>query len=84
MVATLPILKNGCCWQVGNGESIKAYFDKWIPKCPANRILQWGQDADREMLVLELIDAELNWWRCDTLIMKKFVQKRLLLSAKFH
>ena len=25
MVAALPILKSGCCWRVGNGESIKVY-----------------------------------------------------------
>ena len=56
---------------MGNGESIKVYLDKWIPKCPANRILQWGQHADREMLVSEFIDVELNWWRRD-IIMEKF------------
>ena len=68
---------------MGNGESINVYLDKRIPKCPTNRILQWGQDVDREMLVSEFIDAELNWWRRDT-IMENFVLRRLLLSAKFH
>ena len=42
MIVALPILKSGCCWRVGNGESLKVYLDKWLPKCPPNRILQWG------------------------------------------
>ena len=81
MVAALPILKNKCCWRVGNGESIKVYLDKWIPKCLANRILQRGQDADRMMLVSELIDAELKWWRRDT-IMEKFCAEEATAICK--
>ena len=60
MVAKLPILKSGCCWRVGNGESIKVYLDKWIPNCPTNRILHQGHDVDKEIMVSELIDADLH------------------------
>ncbi|XP_075645487.1 uncharacterized protein LOC142616545 [Castanea sativa] len=81
MVAALPILKNGCCWRVGNGESIKVYLDKWIPKCLANRILHWGQDADREMLVSEFIHTKLNGWRCDT-ILEKFCEEEATAICK--
>ena len=59
---------------MGNGESIKVYLDKWIPNCPANRILHQGHDVDIEMLVLELIDANLHWWRHDV-IMEKFCRE---------
>ena len=81
MVAALPILKRECCWRVGNGKSIKVYLDKWIPKCPANRILQQGHDANREMLVLELIDVDLNWWRRD-IIMEKFCREEAATICK--
>ena len=81
MVVALPILNNGCCWRVGNGESIKVYLDKWIPKCPANRILHWGQDADREMLVSELIDTKLHGWRRDT-ILEKFGVEEVVAICK--
>ncbi|XP_075650170.1 uncharacterized protein LOC142620730 [Castanea sativa] len=81
MVVALPVLKNRCGWRVGNGESIKVYLDKWIPKCSANRILHWGQDADREMLVSELIDTELNGWRCDT-ILEKFCEEKATAICK--
>ena len=39
MVATLPILKSGCCWRVGNGVPIRVHKDKWIPNYPAHKIL---------------------------------------------
>ena len=81
MVTALPILKSGSCWRMGNGESIKVYLDKWIPKCPANRILQWGQHVDREMLVSKLIDVELNWWRRD-IIMENFCTEEAAAICK--
>ena len=39
MMATMPILSSGCCWRVGNGESIEVTTDKWIPNYPLNKIL---------------------------------------------
>lgn len=74
IVAALPILKNGSCWHVGNGESIKIYVDKWISNYPANRVLHQGQDVEREMMVSEHIDADLYGWRRDV-IMEKFCRE---------
>ena len=76
MVVALPILKSGYCWRVGNGESIKVYLDKWIPNSPANRILHQGHDVDREMMVSELIDDELHWWR-QYVIMERFCREEV-------
>ena len=73
-LAALPILKSGCCWRVRNGESIKVYLDKWLPNYPTNKILHQRHDVDREMLVSELIDADLHWWRHDV-IMENFCRK---------
>ena len=39
MMATMPILRSGCYWRVGNGESIEVTMDKWIPNYPSNKIL---------------------------------------------
>ncbi|KAL0004903.1 hypothetical protein SO802_012464 [Lithocarpus litseifolius] len=88
MVAALPILKSGSCWRVGNGESIKVYVDKWILNCPANRVLYQGQDVEREMMVSELIDADLHGWRRDVII-EKFCREevdaicRISLSRRY-
>ena len=39
IMAAPHILKNGCCWRVGNGYSIRVHEDRWIPNHPTNKIL---------------------------------------------
>ena len=39
IMAAMPILKQGCCWRVGNGSSIRVKLDKWIANQPANKVL---------------------------------------------
>ena len=38
-MATMPILKSGCYWRVGNGEDIRVRKEKWIPNYPSNKVL---------------------------------------------
>ena len=62
-MATMPILQSGHCWRVGNGVSINALKDKWLPNFPTNKVLNPIQDNWDELLVSELINLELNAWR---------------------
>ena len=62
MVA-MPILQSGNCWRVGNGVSINALKDKWLPNFPTNKVLNPIQDNWDELMVSELINPELNAWR---------------------
>ena len=60
MMAALPILRSGCCWRVGNGESIDATNDKWIPNYPSNKLLQSVNDMEEGWKVLDYIDWDLH------------------------
>ena len=61
-MATMPILQSGHCWRVGNGVSINALKDKWLPNFPTNKVLNPIQDNWGELMVSELINPELNAW----------------------
>ena len=65
IVAAFPILKSGCCWRVGNGNSIQILGDKWILNYPTNAPLNLVEDEVREATVAALIDQDLHAWRVD-------------------
>ena len=65
LMATMPILQSGHCWKVGNGVSMNALKDKWLPNFPTNKVLNLIQDNWGELMVCELINSELNIWRYD-------------------
>ena len=62
-MAALPILQSGHCWRVGNGASINASKDKWLPNFPTNTVLNPIQENWGELMVCELINPKLNIWR---------------------
>ena len=66
-----PILKSGCCWRVGNGESIKVLTNKWIPNYPTIKILHLAPKVGEGWIVSDLIDLDLHSWRRD-IIMTSF------------
>ena len=70
MMAALPILRSGCCWRVGNGESIDVTKDKWIPNYPSNKLLHPVIDMEESWKVSNLIDWDLHGWRRDILMAK--------------
>ena len=73
IVATLPILKVGCCWRVGNSHSIRVSGDKWIPNYLTNAPLLPLREEVREVVVAKLIDPQLHAWRIE-FIMNMFEQ----------
>ena len=44
LMAAMPILQFGHYWRVGNGVSINALKDKWLPNFPTNKVLNPIQD----------------------------------------
>ena len=62
-MAAQPILQASHYWRVGNGHSINAVKDSWLPNFPTNRVLNSVQRDWGEMLVAELINLKLNIWK---------------------
>ena len=72
IMATLPILKKGCCWRVGDGYSIRVHEDRWIPNHPTNTVLYPASQDTDGILVVDLLDLDLHCWR------------RELITSLFH
>ena len=48
IMAALSVLKQGCCWRVDDGSSIRVKQDKWIPNHPSNRVLYLAVVEDED------------------------------------
>ena len=55
-------------WRVGNGKSINALKDRWIPNYPTNKILHPVHENLDEMPVSDLINSELHIWRNEEIV----------------
>ena len=62
ILAAQPILKQDCCWSVGNGSAIWVLKDKWILNHPTNRVLHPPLEEEWEWRVNELIDWNYSVW----------------------
>ena len=71
-MAAQEILKQGCCWRVGDGSAIRVTKDKWIPNHPTNMVIHPPQEDEWEWRVVELIDWTTRIW------------DRHLVEIKFH
>ena len=72
LMAAMPILKQGCCWRVGDGSSIRVMEDRWIINYPTNKVLHPPEEQDWEWRVSDLIDQTSRSW------------DRELVWSKFH
>ena len=63
LMAAQPILQAGYCWSVGNGHSINAVKDRWLPNFPTNKVLNPIQGVRDELTVANLINPDLNIWK---------------------
>ncbi|BFG14167.1 hypothetical protein CerSpe_004410 [Prunus speciosa] len=60
--AAKQVLERGMRWQVGNGSSIRVWFDKWIPRLPSFQVLSPPpHDSFRNLRVDALLEADGNW-----------------------
>ncbi|XP_023920514.2 uncharacterized mitochondrial protein AtMg00310-like [Quercus suber] len=62
LMATMPILKQGSCWRVGNGASINVMHDKWITNYPTCKVLHPPDEQEWEWRVSDLIDPNGRCW----------------------
>ena len=58
-----PVLQSGHYWRVGNGTSINALKDWWLPNFPTNKVLHSVQENLGDLMVADLINLELNIWK---------------------
>ena len=72
LMAAQPILKNGCCWRVGDGSSICVTKDKWILNHPTNMVLHPPIEEEWKWRVANLIDWRFKSW------------DREVIESKFH
>ena len=57
-----PLIQRGPCWRVGNGTSIWALRDAWIPNYPTNKVLHLAHNVEEDCMVADLIDPDTGWW----------------------
>lgn len=58
----IPLLMKGCCYQIGNGQTIRTRKDHWIPHLrnfrPIQRIIH--ENHDSQFLVDVLVDPQVS------------------------
>lgn len=63
-------LVEGLMWNIGNGKSVKIWFDKWLPKPRSFRVQSVRRGMEENALVSCLIDHQTCSWKsnliCDT------------------
>ena len=47
---------------MGNGNSIRALKDAWIPNYPTNKVLHPAHNVQEDCMVADLIDPDIRWW----------------------
>ena len=72
---------------MGNGTSIRALRDAWIPNYPSNKVLHPAQNMEEDSMVVDLLDPNTGWWN-RVLVMQHFNHEdgeailRVLLSRR--
>ena len=62
IMAAQEILKQECCWRVGDGSAIQVTKDMWILNHPTNMVIHPPQEDEWEWRVVELIDWTTRTW----------------------
>ena len=61
-MAAQSILKQGCCWRVGDRSTIRVTHDKWILNQVTNRVSHPPIEEELEWWVSDLIDWSTHSW----------------------
>jgi hypothetical protein len=56
------LLKVGLIWRIGNGNKVKIWGEKWLPKPTTYTVQSPPNTLNRESLVCDLIDPDTRWW----------------------
>jgi len=57
------VIEMGSRWLVGNGESIKAWESRWLPRPVSFRPIHWSHGAEVDISVADLIDFDQGCWK---------------------
>ena len=66
-MAAQGIMKRGMRWQVGSGNKIRVWRDKWVPRSSTYKVLTLEKQNLKDALVCELINRASNEWDIDIL-----------------
>lgn len=67
IMAAQSIVQRGIRWQVGNGDKIRVWHDKWIPKPCTYKLITNEKPNSTNTLVCELINRVTGEWDFDKL-----------------
>uniref|UniRef100_A0A7N2R2Q8 RNase H type-1 domain-containing protein n=1 Tax=Quercus lobata TaxID=97700 RepID=A0A7N2R2Q8_QUELO len=62
-----PLVKNGLWWRLGNGDRIRIWGDKWLPKLSTFMVSSPRLFIPHDMKVGELINKEEASWKADAI-----------------
>ena len=61
------VIRKGMRWQVGSGNKIRVWRDKWIPRPSSYKVISPDFQNSKDALVCELINRASNEWDIDKL-----------------
>ena len=67
LMAAQNIIQRGMRWQVGNGDKIRVWHDKWIPRSCTYKVISTEKPNSSNALVCELINRGTGEWNIDKL-----------------
>ena len=67
LMATQSIIQRGMRWQVGNGNKIRVWHDKWVPRPSTYKVITEENPQSSNALVCELINRATKEWNKDKL-----------------
>jgi ribonuclease HI len=59
---SIPILKEGLVWRVGDGASIRIWEDRWLPTPGSHLVQSPVRLLPSDAKVCDLLDPDTNWW----------------------
>ncbi|KAG5537109.1 hypothetical protein RHGRI_024523 [Rhododendron griersonianum] len=68
LVEGMALLKEGLRWNVGNGDSIDFWRDRWIPNLPGEKVQSIPSHHGQWAKVSEFIDSNTHNWDMDKLL----------------
>ena len=61
-MAAQKIIQRGMRWQVGDGNRIRVWHDRWIPRPSTHKVIITENPQFSNALVCELINRATNEW----------------------
>jgi hypothetical protein len=59
---SIPLLKEGLVWRVGDGALIRIWEDRWIPTPGSHLVQSPVRYLPSDAKVCDLLDPDTNWW----------------------